>query len=295
MLKKKTLSNKQDDLILLKMDLQLFAEDDDEDDVDYSDEDDDSLDEDLDGDDDEDAEEDDAEQGDDESEDESESKEDKEDERKQKGKPSKKYEAIRKKAEEQAEKKLEKERAELQAQRIQLTERAVERKILDSITSEKVWEKADEEGITEAAARKMLEAEAKSLIESEKSKVRTHFQTIEKQKTELRQKPFFRELEPDIEKFMEANPNWDVSAAYKYLLGERYDELHTKKTKQDEKRDIANAHDRMRRRTVSGNSKSRGSTSGALSDFGRKAAIEMGLDPRDVAKHVAQRKKNFKI
>lgn len=44
---------------------------------------------------------------------------------------------------------------------------------------------------------------------------------LQQKKAELKEKPFFAELEPEIDKIMAANPNVDAQTAYSYLLGQK--------------------------------------------------------------------------
>lgn len=211
------------------------------------------------------------------------------------------YKKMRLKAEEQASKKLSAERekldadrAAIRAEKMQLTEQLVERNILNSITPDAVWKRADEEGISEQSARKLIEAETKTLIDAEKNKVRTHFQNLEAKKSELRKEEFYPSLEREIDEICTQRPDVDPVSLYHLLVGQRYKELSKTKSKQQEKGAIANQHDRMRRRTVTGTGTTR-APAGNLSKVGREAAIAMGLDPRDVAKHVSKRRGNFRI
>lgn len=290
------------DYDVLPVNLQLFATDDDDatddsdgDDFDYNLGDDDADIEDSD----DDAEGDEADADD---EDPTEDEDEKDDEERPKGKPSKKFEAMRKKAEEAARKKIEAERAELEAERqsiratkLQLTETAMESQAYATITPDAVWAKADEEGISEAAARKMLEADVKAWVDGQKQQIRGMYQQREAQKNQLRKEEFFAVLEKDVDAICDANPALPVKLVYDQLVGQRYRELMQMKNTRGEKGAIANAQDRMRRRNVSGVSKGGHKSTGQLSEFGREAAIAMGLDPRDIAKHKASRAKQFRI
>lgn len=297
MSKKYSLSN---DYELIPANLQLFAGDD-PDDVDYSDDDpdDETLDE-GEEEDNTDDENDDAHEHD--TPEDSDDKDDKEGERVPKGKPDKRFEAMREKAEKAARKKFEAEKAQLdsekanlRAREMQLAEAAIESKAFASITPDRIWAKADEEGISESAARKLLESEMRIFVESEKQKIRGHFQQRESQKAQLRKEEFFSALESDIDAICDANPSLPVKLVYDQLVGQRYRELTQAKNKQSEKGAIANEQDRMRRRNVSGTSKSSYKSASQLSSFGREAAIAMGLDPREVAKHNAKRRGNFRV
>lgn len=212
------------------------------------------------------------------------------------------FKKMRLKAEEAAKKKLQKEREELQREKEsikifkqQMAERDIEQKVLASITQDKVWEKADEEGITEKAARKMLELEARQAIELEKQKARNYYQNIEKQKNALRKEEFFALLEPEIDKIIDANPGVNIDVVYHHLVGQRYKELSAKKQKSNQKTNTADTQDKMRRRNVGTSGNARASSSTTMSNFGREAAMAMGLDPREVAKINATRRKNYKV
>jgi hypothetical protein len=141
----------------------------------------------------------------------------------------------------------------------------------------------------------MLEADVKAWVDGQKNQFRQYYQQREQQKKELRNEEFFVTLEKDVDAICDANPALPVRLVYDQLVGQRYRELTQKKSKQTEKRGIANEQDRMRRRNVSGLSKGGHKSTGQLSESGRNAAIAMGVDPRNVAKHKARRAKDFRI
>lgn len=279
---------------ILPINLQLFAEtdEDESEDVDY----DESLD-DSEGDSDMDLSDDDDDSDEDADTDET----PEQDEDDSKGKPSAEFKKIRLREEERAQKKLEAEREALQkekevlkAQRLQLVDTMIEKNVMDTITHEKVWEKADAEGISEDAARKILVAESRQFIESEKHRIRGQIQETEAKKKELRKEEFYSQLEPELNQLLDANPNADPAVIYKYLVGNHYQDLVNSKKKQSDKGAIADQQDKMRRRTVGATPSVRKGTA-TISDFTRQASIATGIDPRDVAKHVAKRRGNFRI
>jgi hypothetical protein len=202
------------------------------------------------------------------------------------------FKKMRIKAEEQALKKLEQERKELAAERMRIDEEkreydriAQERRLQESITDDKVWQRADSEGITEQAARKILLLEARE-------EARHRAESIERQKNAFRSKKYFNRLEKDIDKLINENPQIDVNTAYKYLVGEKLDTLLETENSDIEKRTIANVQDRMKRRPTPTTSAT-GQSTVRLSKETLAINAAMGVDSREVAKHVKENKKRF--
>ena len=117
---------------------------------------------------------------------------------------------------------------------------------------------------------------------------------ISKQKAMLKNEPFFNELENEIAEMISNSSQVDVDTAYRYILGKEYKNLVTKEKKAAEKRTIANMQDRARRGVLSGGEPSTDASLGVLSDFGKEAALRLGVDLKEVAKHVSQRKKEMR-
>ncbi|HOM97738.1 MAG TPA: hypothetical protein PLY41_05500 [Acetomicrobium sp.] len=53
---------------------------------------------------------------------------------------------------------------------------------------------------------------------------------ITEEKAALKEQRYFKELEPEIDKVLSVNPNLNVEAVYKYIRGEKLDELLAKET-----------------------------------------------------------------
>ena len=69
-----------------------------------------------------------------------------------------------------------------------------------------------------------LETLEKRLLERENNA------RIAEEKTALRDKKYFTELEPEIDKVLSINPNLSVETVYKYIRGEKIEELLAKET-----------------------------------------------------------------
>lgn len=151
-------------------------------------------------------------------------------------------------------------------------------------------QKEQEENLT---SKGLPEDVAKEIIESrkfrEQVKEREYEAQIEKQKAVLKDKPFFVDLEPDIDALIKETrakgQQVDVEVVYKYLRGEKMDELLAKAQKDAEKRTVANIHDRAKRGIPAG-------TDGGnaddvdMSDINLDMARAFGNDPKEIAKYV---------
>jgi hypothetical protein len=200
------------------------------------------------------------------------------------------YQRLRVKAEKEAASKYEAEALRIAHEKQALEQMKTERRIMDDVLSpEKIWAKADEEGVTEDIASKLLLNEARTLIEVEKSKVRDRFTAIEQQKQALKSQKYFKELEAEVMAAVDANPNLDVQTAFYYLRGQKQDELAKGDYKSAEKRTVANMQDNMRRRTTAPGSAGSG-THIDPAKYMSKEELDMcrrfGNDPREVAKHI---------
>jgi hypothetical protein len=293
------------DLTLIKMNLQLFAGDDDGEEVNYDKEpeldgayfdDEDDTDEDE-------SDEDEEEPADDEDSPEDEPEEDSEDEKQKKGKPDKAFQKIRLKAEEDAAKKvaaeraaIEQERAAIARDRAELAQAATERKIRDDmLTPQKIWEYADKEGVTEEQAEKMLKFEVDKLITTERTKVAERFAEIQRQKDTLKADKFYGVLAPQVEQVIANRPDLDFQTVYYHMKGMRSEELNQKVESDAVKRTLANVQDRSRRKSVggsSGGSDNDVTPSAVLSREGMEMSAAFGVDPRKIAKRVKEHAKN---
>lgn len=211
---------------------------------------------------------------------------------KQSPKENAQFRKMRLKAEEEARKKFEAQHMELQKLKQEIEAEKQERKIKEEyLTQEKIWAKADEEGVSEAVARKLLEVEAKEVIEAEKRKVRERFELVENEKKQLQKDEFYNEIAPEMEKILAQRPELNPTTVYYHLKGQMANELFKKASKNAEKRTIANVQDGMRRRNVPSSSGGASDTLSVLSKEGLEMANAFGVDPREVAKRVKQARK----
>ena len=206
-----------------------------------------------------------------------------------------KYANIRRKAEEEAKAKLSKERQELEEARKEIQkmkrqqeEQRIEADVMSGITYDKVIETADRMGTSEEYARELLISQARNEATKKKAEYYERFQEIQEQKAKLKDKPFFNELESDLDKMLQDNPELLPETAYKFLRGDKFEELMERRSTSKEKSMIANMQDKARRKGVS--SDGTPDPSAGLSEFGKEFATFLGVDPREVAKVVKARK-----
>jgi len=201
------------------------------------------------------------------------------------------YAKMRRKAEEEVKQKYEVERQKIEQERIKLEQLQLESKVMSEVANpQAVQNFAYEEGVSEEFARQLLTARAKEKIVEEKERVRQRNENIKRTKDSLRKEAFFNELEADLDKMISANPDIDIKTAYKFLKGDKFDELMSNREKTAEKRAIANVQDNLRRRNIGSSEYDSTSTEG-LSDFAKSFNAFAGIDSREVAKHVKNRKK----
>jgi len=191
--------------------------------------------------------------------------------------------------------KIDAEKAELETFRKQREQESIERKHLSEITPEVVQNVATQYNVPEEYARALLEEQAKNNANQELAERKLKVSQAQLQKSKLKDKPYFKELEADIDKAIASNPDVDVNTAYKYLIGENLEKLIASTKSKTEKQTIANMQDKARRRSVP--------TSGADTgvDVGNilsKEEIEMsmafGNDPREIARTVKEKLKTKK-
>lgn len=195
---------------------------------------------------------------------------------------------MRRKAEEEARVKLEKERAELEQARKEIEEfkrqqeeARIEKETIESVTPEQISKTAYDMGVTEQYAKELLIERARNEATQKKIAYHENLSRIEKQKAELRNKPFFEDLEADIDNMIKQNPNLEPQTAYTFLRGEKFEELMSRQSNIKEKSMVANMHDKARRKPI-GNDGSTDTTP-ELSDFGKQFATFMGVDPKEAA------------
>ena len=208
------------------------------------------------------------------------------------------YRKMRLKAEAEAKRKieaeLEAERAEIERYKREVAEKQeVERLRREYLTQEKIWDKADEKGVSEEVARELLEIELEKAISAEKAKVRERQEFIKSQKAELQGDDYFNLIEKDVDSVLEQNPHLDFQTVYFHMVGKRRKELDSKLSSKVEKRTIANVQDRMKRRNVDSPAVAPGKTS--LSKTTMEINNVLGVDSREVAKHKKKNSHRFKF
>jgi hypothetical protein len=108
---------------------------------------------------------------------------------------------------------------------------------------------------------------------------------IDSELSKLKDKPFYKELEPEIKKTLEVDPNLDPEAVYTYIRGIKADTLANNAKSQAEKRTIANIADRKSRGLTDTTEK--GSDDDVeLSEEGLEMARAFGVDPKKVKSHI---------
>ena len=118
---------------------------------------------------------------------------------------------------------------------------------------------------------------------------------IDKQILELKEKRFFKDVEPEIKQLMQANQNLDAVTAYRFVVGGQIDELIEKEKSHTEKETIANIHDKQKR----GTSMVGDSAISEIADPSKildKSSLDMtnsfGNDPKKIAQYVQTQTKN---
>jgi hypothetical protein len=125
------------------------------------------------------------------------------------------------------------------------------------------------------AIRQAQEITAKSKIETEISSVKS--------------KEFFNELEPEIRKVLEINPNLKGEDVYCFIYGKKAGELTKSARSLAEKRTIANISDRGGRGITDGNEASQDDEY-EMSEQGKKMTLAFGNDPKEVSKLIKKKR-----
>lgn len=203
------------------------------------------------------------------------------------------YKNMRIKAENEIRTKLEAELAQekerLRSERQQLAQEQAENKIRSQyITPESIYAKADEEGLTESQAKKMLELEVERIIEVERSKVKERFNHIQTQKQALQGDRHFKLLESEVEQVISNRPDLDFQTVFYHMKGMRSEELDKQLASHVQKRTLADVQDRSRRRISGsdGGSDEHVNPTSVMSAKGMELTNAFGFDPREIAKYV---------
>lgn len=145
-------------------------------------------------------------------------------------------------------------------------------------------------GVTPEEAQRELDRDRR--VQALENELRTtkRLTNLDKEKEPLRDKMYFKELEPEIDQLVADNAakgvDISVEAAYHYLRGQRLEELLEQTKSNTVKSTIAQVHDRARRGVVSGDGNHGDDVDTSDIDTGMAAAF--GNDPKKIAKYVKQ-------
>ena len=203
------------------------------------------------------------------------------------------YKRMRLKAEKEASQKLESERLKIETERKELLAlrqakeaQEAEINIYNNImTEDNINQVEIENDVSREVAQKLLQGEIDKLVADEKNKVSQRYNLIVNQKDKLRKHKFYNLIEKDVENIVENNPNLDFATAFKFMVGDRLEELESKVSKSKSKSNIANTQDVRRRKTIKSNNSSLNDIDpkAVLSKNGYDMALVFGNDPKEVA------------
>lgn len=212
-----------------------------------------------------------------------------------------KFAKMRRKAEHDAQSKLERERQDLERERQEFQrikqQNEYEKNVNAAMTDEKVWQKADELGISEDDARKFLKLELENQALKEQQQRQAHEYTLSTKLEQFNDLPNFSVYKEDIRQAALSNPDLDIEVAYDYFNGRAMRQTHKNEIegvkKRTQQRTVADIQDRAKR------SGSIASSPGKKDDVDYRKVltvndIEMarafGNDPTSVAKYVKKSK-----
>lgn len=148
----------------------------------------------------------------------------------------------------------------------------------------------DRDGVTEEEAKKQILREQKAKETQDKAEKILREAEISQEKTELRDKQYFKELESEIDELVKSTPGLKVDTAYRYLLGQNFEKLTAEQKSRTQKSTIADIHDRQRR-SVSTTSSEGASPETVLTPGMIAMAKQMGVPLSEVAKTVKRMKR----
>lgn len=135
--------------------------------------------------------------------------------------------------------------------------------------------KAYEMGIEPAVLAEQMELKSKiSRMEAELYRQRRET-SITAEKAKLKDKPFFGDLEADIDAMLEQSPELSAEAAYIFLRGERFDELMEKAKNKTAQRVTAEYQDRSKRTTPAAEKSKKPQYSPVVQDLARKMGLKV--------------------
>lgn len=138
-----------------------------------------------------------------------------------------------------------------------------------------------------AARQKIKEETGRDPLEIEEA-VNSHPMVKAAEKKALESKPYFKELEAEIDAFVEENPSWSYEQAYIYCRGLKHEELLKKELEMKEKRTLANVQDRGKKKVDTGQTETK--PEAVLSKTQIALAKEFGVPLNEVAKRATKRK-----
>jgi hypothetical protein len=216
------------------------------------------------------------------------------------------FQKMRQKAEEEVKRKYQADREALEADKKRLNEQSqqmmrynIERKHFDAVTPEKITELAYEKGWPEEAAKEVLNNSAKLAAEKEIENAKRNIEMNEIRKESYRNKPYWHEVEKQVDAYINTYPGADIDAAYKFYVGElmvsgKSDEITKKEVQRVQKQTIADIQDRNRRRIISGGDNDNKQTvdpRAILTRQDMKLTNVFGNDPQVVAKIMREQEK----
>lgn len=131
--------------------------------------------------------------------------------------------------------------------------------------------KADEQGVTP----EVLEQQLQLQHEVETLRRETRDVKLQAEKAKLKDKPYFTDLEAEIDALLPTSEHWTVQNAYEYLRGKNFETLTAKAKTSTQKSTIADIQDQARRGIVTTGAKA--PVVKPMSKEGREFARQMGV------------------
>jgi len=157
----------------------------------------------------------------------------------------------------------------------------------DMLSPEKIWDYADENGISEEMARKFLQQEAVLKSQQMKLEAEARQTRVLHQKEALQKDPLYHHFESEIDEILRNNPDVDANVAFDYVVGKNRPRLTEILSQKAEKKTLANVQDRMKRRGIG--SSDAGNSSNYVSLL-TKDDVELcnafGTNPKKIALYV---------
>jgi len=143
--------------------------------------------------------------------------------------------------------------------------------------------------ITEEEAKRELERENRLRAVERDNFNRNLDSSISAEMESLKDRPHFNDLKADIEAMVENGKRTGAvvapSVAYKFILGERFEELSRKKETSTVASAVANMHDKAKRGVIKSDT-SYGEEDVDVSTVNKKMASVFGSDPKKIASYV---------